>query len=144
MESLRILLADPHPIFREAVKALLSARPGLQVTGEAGDGRETLARAHQSSPDVVLMDMLLPDCSGLEIIQLLKRELPRVRIIVTSLSNVESQRAAAVKNGVDAYLPTAAPPAQLFQLLDGYRRQNQTMHRWSPLRHTVGAGVAAE
>jgi two-component system nitrate/nitrite response regulator NarL len=67
MEPLRILLVDDHILFRKGLASLLASRPGLQVVGEAGDGLEAIARARETAPDLILMDIGMPNCNGLEV-----------------------------------------------------------------------------
>jgi DNA-binding NarL/FixJ family response regulator len=78
---IRILIADDHPIFRDGLRKLLEAEPGLAVVGEASDGEETVTIARQVKPDVVLLDLVMPRCSGLEALKGLA-SLPSVRTIV--------------------------------------------------------------
>ena len=69
--QIRILVADDHPIFRDGLKRLLEAEPGLKVVGEAGTGREAVARVAELSPDVLLLDLAMPDGSGFDVLRAL-------------------------------------------------------------------------
>ncbi len=121
MEPLRILLVDKHIVFRKAITALLAPHSSLQVVGEAGGGRDAIVTARETKPDVILMDVVVPESEGLDVMRLIKREMPHVRIIGASLSGVDHDLFAAVKNGADGLLGKNDDPAQLFQLLEGIR-----------------------
>jgi DNA-binding NarL/FixJ family response regulator len=122
MEPLRILLVDDHILFRKGVASLLASRPGLEVVGEAGDGVEAVARAQGMVPDVILMDIGMPNCSGLEATRLIKREMPHVKIIMLTISDDDRDLFTAIKNGADGYLLKNLEPSQFFDMLEGVRR----------------------
>ena len=79
--NVRILLADDHQIMREGLRALLEAHPSMQVVAEAENGIETLKIARQEKPDVVIMDIGMPDINGIEATRLLKAELADIKVI---------------------------------------------------------------
>jgi len=90
MTRLRVLLADDHAILREGLKALLEAMEGIEIIGEAGDGREAVQRALELRPDVLLMDIGMPGLNGIEATRLVCREWPEARIVILSMySSVE-------------------------------------------------------
>jgi DNA-binding NarL/FixJ family response regulator len=122
MEPLRILLVDDHILFRKGVASLLASRPGLEVVGEAGDGLEAVARARETLPDVILMDIGMPKCDGLEATRLIKREMPHVKIIMLTVSDDDRDLFAAIKNGAEGYLLKNLEPYQFFDMLEGIRR----------------------
>jgi DNA-binding NarL/FixJ family response regulator len=118
MKTLRVLLVDDHILFRKGVAAVLSARPDLQVIGEAGDGEEAIARAREMVPDVILMDINMPGCGGLEAVRSIKQELPHVHIIMLTVSSNDRDLFTAIKNGADGYLLKNLEPAQLHEMMD--------------------------
>jgi DNA-binding NarL/FixJ family response regulator len=122
MEPLRVLLVDDHILFRKGVASLLASRLGLEVVGEAGDGVEAVARAQETVPDVILMDIGMPECSGLEATRLIKSEMPHVKIIMLTISDDDRDLFAAIKNGADGYLLKNLEPYQLFDTLEGARQ----------------------
>jgi len=122
MEPLRILLADDHVLFRKGLAALMAPRQDVEVVGEAGDGREGIALARETVPDVILMDVHMPGCDGLEATEIIKREMPHVRIVMLTISDDDQDLFTAIKNGADGYLLKDLEPQQLFDMLEGLRR----------------------
>ncbi len=121
MEPLRILLVDDHVLFRKGVAAMLASRPDLQIAGEAGDGLEALEQACQLMPDVILMDINMPRLGGLEAVKRIKAEMPHVHIIMLTVSDMDQDLFAAIKNGAEGYLLKNLEPEQLFETLEGIR-----------------------
>jgi DNA-binding NarL/FixJ family response regulator/signal transduction histidine kinase len=100
---LRILLVDDHPLFLEGLSNLLSIH-GMQVVGTAGDGLEAQVQARKLHPDLIVMDVQMPRCNGLEATQRIKLELPETKIIMLSTSNEEGNLFEALRNGASGYL----------------------------------------
>jgi two-component system nitrate/nitrite response regulator NarL len=122
MDPMRILLVDDHTLFRRALAYMLSSRPDLQVVAEAEDGLEAVAQAHETRPDVILMDIGLPRCDGLEATRRIKADLPDTQIIMLTVSINERDLFTALQNGAAGYLLKNLEPYQLFDMLDGLRR----------------------
>jgi DNA-binding NarL/FixJ family response regulator len=127
MERTRILLVDNHVLFRRGVAALLAERPELEVVGEASDGLEAVARATETTPDVILMDVSMPRCSGLEAIPQLKSALPGASIVMLTVSDADDDLFGAIKAGADGYLLKDMEPEQLFACLENLRRGEVAM-----------------
>ncbi len=122
VDPLRVLLVDDHALFRRGVAALLAQRADLLPVGEACNGHEALAMARQTRPDVILMDLHMPQCDGLEALALVKQEMPQVQVIMLTVSEEDRHLFAAIKNGAAGYLLKNLEPHQLFAYLDGVRR----------------------
>ena len=122
MSALRIALVDDHLLFRKGVAAVLALRPEFQVVGEASDGREALEVARATKPDLILMDLAMPGCGGLEATRIIKAEMPQIKIIMLTVSDADHDLFGAIKSGADGYLLKNIQPAQLFEMLDGLQR----------------------
>ena len=118
MLNLRILLVDDHPLFRDGIKSLLAAR-GIEVVGEARDGLEALHKARALRPDLVLMDLTMPNLGGLEATRLLKMEMPEIKVIILTASEEESDLFEAIKSGAQGYLTKSLQAETFFDLLEG-------------------------
>ncbi len=122
MDKLRILLVDDHVMFCKGVAAVLSARPDMEVVGEANDGLEAVQLAQETLPDIILMDINMPKCSGLDATRLIKRQMPHVHIIILTVSGEDAHLFSAIKSGAEGYLTKDLTPNQLYDYLDGIRR----------------------
>ena len=121
-EPLRILLADDHVLFRKGIASLIAHRPDMQVVGEARDGLEAIEQARATMPDIVLMDIHMPRCSGLEAIPQILRDCPNTKIVMLTVSDDDQDLFTAIKYGAFGYLLKDIEPSNLFALLDGVRR----------------------
>lgn len=80
----KVLLAEDHPVVRKGILAFLERDPALAIVGEAKDGKETLRKARELTPDLVLMDMDMPELNGLAVTEILRRELPQIKVLILS------------------------------------------------------------
>ena len=104
MEPIRILLADDHALFREGLAGILSAQPDFRVIGEASDGLEAVVKTRELNPDLVLMDIQMPGCDGLEAMQRIKKELPQTVVVMLTVRDEEEKLFEAIKSGAQGYL----------------------------------------
>jgi DNA-binding NarL/FixJ family response regulator len=104
MTRARILLADDHALFREGLAGLVAAQPDFVVAGQAGDGLEALTLARDLRPDLIIMDIKMPICDGLEATRLIKAEWPEARILMLTVHDEEEQLFEAIKAGACGYL----------------------------------------
>jgi DNA-binding NarL/FixJ family response regulator len=121
-EPLRVLLVDDHILFRTGVKAVLASRSDMEVVGEAGDGLEAVALARETMPDVILMDIKMPGCNGLEATRRIKREMPYVKVFMLTVSDSDEHLLEAIKSGAQGYLTKDLKAHQLFDALEGVAR----------------------
>ena len=119
--TLRVLLADDHPLFRDGLKSLLEAR-GIDVVGEASNGREAVTRAARLRPDVVLMDLNMPEMNGLDATRLISAEHPDIKVVVLTASEDDADLFEAIKSGAQGYLFKNLASDELFRLLEGVAR----------------------
>ena len=102
--ALTVLLVDDHRMFREAVRRRLEQEHGIVVVGEASTGQEALALCRRLSPRVVILDIRLPDISGVEVAKQLKQELPELKILILTGYDYEQYVKALVRIGVNGYV----------------------------------------
>ncbi len=116
---LRVLLVDDHILFRKGLASLLSSQPEFVVIGEAGDGLEGLEKTKSLKPDLVLMDVTMPRCTGPEATRLITREMPDMQIVMLSVSDDDQDLFAAIRAGAIGYLLKSIKPDELFARLRG-------------------------
>lgn len=117
MTPIRVLIVDDHALFRKGVRAALSDQAGIEVVGEAGDGCEAVRLTVEYEPDIVLMDINMPVCSGLEATRQIKRLLPDTRIVILTVSETDEDLFEAVKSGAQGFLQKDIDPKSLVQSL---------------------------
>jgi DNA-binding NarL/FixJ family response regulator len=103
-QAIRILTVDDHQLLREGIAAVLDGQPDMTLVGQASNGREAIEGFRQHRPDVTLMDLRMPDMSGIEAIAEIRAEFPNARIIVLTTYAGDVQAAAALKAGASGYL----------------------------------------
>jgi NarL family two-component system response regulator LiaR len=128
METIRVLIADDHPIVREGLRTLLASEPGIELVGEACDGAEAIAQARRLQPDVILMDLIMPVKSGLEAIGEIKRTDPDISILVLTSFAEEDKVFPAIRAGALGYLLKDTSPAQLLQAIYDVYRGESSLH----------------
>lgn len=116
--SRRVLVADDHPLFREGLVAALGALPDVEVVGECGNGREAVEQAVRLRPDVVVMDLHMPELGGVEATRRLSRESPDVAVLVLTMLEGDASVAAALRAGARGYLLKGADRAEIVRALD--------------------------
>lgn len=116
-KTIRVMSVDDHPLMREGIAAIVLSQPDLELIGQAGDGHEAIRRFRELRPDVTLMDVRLPDMSGIEVVAALRAEFPRARFLMLSSfeGDVEVQRALAA--GASGYLLKTAPPEEIVRAI---------------------------
>ncbi|MGY1836501.1 response regulator [Blastococcus sp. SYSU DS0510] len=112
-ETVRILLADDHPMFREGLRFVLTREPGLEVVAEAADGDDALRSAEELDPDVVVMDLAMPRVDGLTATRRLTERGARARVLVLTLTEDDESVFAALRAGAGGYLVKGADPEQV-------------------------------
>ena len=113
MPPIRVVLADDHTLVRAGLRALLESMPGIQVVAEASDGHEALDLIRTHQPDVVLMDIAMPDLNGLEATGRVVQEFPRVSVLILSMHTNEEYVMQALHAGAAGYLLKTAVTTEL-------------------------------
>ncbi|MCC7103644.1 MAG: response regulator transcription factor [Chloroflexi bacterium] len=115
------LLVDDHRLIREGLKGFLLGR-GIEVVGEAGDGREAVALARALRPDLVIMDLGMPVMGGLEATRLIKTDQPETAVVILTASEAESDLFEAVKSGAQGYLLKSMDPTAMVEQIEAAGR----------------------
>ena len=118
-DSLRILLVDDHVLFRKGLVTLLETQDNFEVVGEADNGLEGIDLARELLPDIILMDVNMPECDGIEATRRIKEEMPHVHIVMLTVSEEDEDLFRAIKNGAKGYLLKNLEPQALFDRLTG-------------------------
>jgi len=111
------LLVDDHDFFRRALAKVLTPQSGFQVVGEAGDGLEAIVKARALQPDLILMDMSMPGCDGLEATRRIRQELPGVVIIILTSCPEDSRVVQALDSGARGCLSKSVDLDQMTRIL---------------------------
>lgn len=104
MRPARVLVVDDHILFREGIAGIIDALPDMQIIGEADDGLEAIVKAGQLQPDLILMDIQMPACDGIEATARIKKEHPEVVIVMLTVRDDDEQLFQAIKCGAQGYL----------------------------------------
>jgi DNA-binding NarL/FixJ family response regulator len=114
---IKVVVVDDHAVVREGLKRIISENPGMEVTGEAGDGHEAL-KVIQSEPcDVVLLDITMPNRSGLDVLKQLHAESPSLPVLVLSMHSEDQYAVRVLRAGAAGYLTKESAPARLVQAI---------------------------
>ncbi|MBI4180963.1 MAG: response regulator transcription factor [Chloroflexi bacterium] len=119
MESITFLVVDDHSLFRRGVVAVLSSQPNMKVVAEAANGQEAVAAVKEFRPDIVLMDLSMPEMGGVEATRLSLKEMPETNILILTISDKDEDLFNAIKAGAKGYLLKDTNPAELVEAVTG-------------------------
>jgi len=117
VEQIKILIADDHPVVREGLFAMLSREPDFKVVGEAKDGAEAVDKARRLNPDVVLMDLRMPELDGVEAMRQIRSTNPDIKFIILTTYSDDEYIFSGIEAGARAYLLKDAPREELFKAI---------------------------
>lgn len=126
--AIRVLIADDHTIVRKGIRAVLRNLPDIEVVGEAGTGWEAIAEIKRLQPDVVLMDLMMPELDGIEAIRRIKVDQPEVRILVLTSFAGEDKVFPAIKAGALGYHLKDSSPEELIQAIRQVHAGESSLH----------------
>ncbi len=115
--KIRILLADDHTILRAGLRMMLNAQPDFDVVGEAQDGRQAIQEAQKLQPDVILMDITMPDMNGIEATRQIKKLLPETKVLVLTMHEHDEYVFQALRAGASGYMLKEAADTDLISAL---------------------------
>jgi DNA-binding NarL/FixJ family response regulator len=113
-----VIIVDDHPLFREGLKSIISRNSELEIVGETGEGREALRLAENFKPDMVVMDISLPDSNGIELTKDIKKLSPATRVLIVSVHSKIDYITAAFQAGATGYVVKDAPSGKILQALE--------------------------
>jgi DNA-binding NarL/FixJ family response regulator len=119
MEPIRILIVDDHDLFREGLAGIINAEADMEVVGEACDGLESVVKAQELKPDLILMDVQMPGMDGLEATRKIKQFLPETVIVMLTVRDDNEKLFEAIKLGVKGYLLKTISSREMLELLYG-------------------------
>jgi DNA-binding NarL/FixJ family response regulator len=128
-ESIRILCVDDHPLIREGISSLINHQPEMEIIATAANGAEAIAAFRQHSPDVTLMDLRLPDMSGIDAIRRIRSEFPEARIVVLTTFEGDIEIRRALEAGARGYMLKSMPPSEM---IEGIKRVHAGKRSVSP------------
>lgn len=127
---MRVLVVDDHSLFRDGIVSLLGAT-GFTVVGQAGDGKAAVEEALRLKPELVLLDIHMPEMTGLEALKQIKAQLPETRVVMLTVSEAEESLVEAIRNGADGYLLKHLSGTEFIEMLDGLKRGEAAITRKS-------------
>ncbi|MDK2824618.1 MAG: hypothetical protein PWQ67_722 [Clostridia bacterium] len=122
MEKAKVLLVDDHALFRKGIASLLNDLPELEIIGEASNGREGIEKAKELNPDIIIMDVEMPELTGVEAVRLIKEALPQCKVVMLTISDDDDNLFRSIKNGAQGYLLKSMDPDDLIKEIKGLIR----------------------
>ncbi len=116
-EKIRVLLADDHTILRAGLRIMLNAQPDIIVVGEASDGRQAVSETERLVPDVVIMDITMPELNGIEATKLIKKALPDVKVLMLTMHENDGYLFQSLRAGASGYMMKESADTELIQAI---------------------------
>jgi two-component system nitrate/nitrite response regulator NarL len=116
--KIKVLVVDDHPVVRKGLQSCLERQSRLKVVGEASDGEEALSKTRELGPDVVLMDISMPKMNGLAVTELMRKESPKVKVLVLSMHSNREYIFRIIQAGAHGYVSKEAKPEELLKAIE--------------------------
>jgi DNA-binding NarL/FixJ family response regulator len=115
---IRLLLVDDHPVVRKGIASCLAHHATIEVVGEAGDGHEALRKARELAPDIILMDIGMPQMNGLAVAETLRKDFPRMKVLILSMHSQTDYVLRIIKSGARGYVLKSASADELIKAIE--------------------------
>ncbi len=122
MNPIRVLLVDDHTLFREGIRRLVNEQPDMEIIGEAANGRQAVDRTVELQPDVILMDIAMPDMTGLDATEIIKKQLPQARVLLLTVHDDREYLFRALEVGASGYVLKEAEAQALVMAIQAVHR----------------------
>ncbi len=123
MEKISVLIIDDHAIVRDGIKQILGNQLDMEVVGEAANGKEALEKTKALRPDVALLDISMPEVSGLEVIQLIREAAPKTQVVILSMYSKDSYVRQVLASGAIGYVLKASPSKDILEAIRAAHRK---------------------
>ena len=137
MSKIKVLLVDDHAIMRDGISALINLQDDIEIVGEASEGKEAIEKARELVPDVVIMDISMPEMDGLEATRRIKKKNPSVKVLVLTQHDNREYILSTIKSGSDGYLPKRALGSELVAAI-------RAIHQGHSFLYPTAAGILLE
>jgi NarL family two-component system response regulator LiaR len=128
MEKIKILLIDDHPVVRKGIRAIIETDEAFEIIGEGNNGKEAVQKYEQLYPDVVLMDLVMPEMDGIEAIRQIRAKNPNARILVLTSFSTDDKVFTAIQAGASGYLLKDSDPDDLLRSINQVYRGESSVH----------------
>src|SRR5689334_20020182 len=117
MQKLKVMIVDDHPVVRKGLQTCLARQDRIKIVGEACDGDEALRKARELAPDIILMDISMPGLNGLAVTELLRMEVPNVKVLILTMHNNREYIFRIIQAGAHGYVSKGAAPDELVRAI---------------------------